>query len=171
MCQLWICHHCPRLLLSVPWPPEDTPARHSPEQMGQTPVSPSLLACPLSFLLTCLSQGPQAWPLLFTLGVLEVAAGALQMDRWDAEGILCHILPAQKSPHFVSLLQKEQSLLTKMKLPQAPVCFASLSSHVGKDAEVLPVYLQKYHLPNQTWLSGDLIKSRLHLAVQVKQTV
>lgn len=48
-----------------------------PEQMGQTPVSPSLLAWPLSFLLTCLSRGPQARALPFTLGVLEVAAGAL----------------------------------------------------------------------------------------------
>lgn len=78
MSQLRNCHHYPHLLLSVPWPPEDSPSRHPPEQMGQTPVSPSPLACPLSFLLTCLSRGPQARPLPFTLGVLEVAAGALQ---------------------------------------------------------------------------------------------
>lgn len=34
--------------------------------------------------------------------------------------------------------------------------------------EVLPVYLQKSHLPNQTWPSGDLIKPRFSLAVWVK---
>lgn len=75
--QLQNCHHYPHLLLSVPCPPDDSPVRHSPEQMGQTPVSPSPLACPLSFLLTRFSRGPLAWAFLFTLGVLEVAAGAL----------------------------------------------------------------------------------------------
>lgn len=78
MSRLWNCHHCPHLLLSVPLPPENTPSKHPPEQMGQTPVSPSLLACPLSFFRTCLSRGPQARALPFTRGVLEVAAGALQ---------------------------------------------------------------------------------------------
>lgn len=79
MSQLWNCpHYYPHLLLSVPLPPEDTPAKHPPEQMGQTPVSPSPLACPLSFLPTCLSRGLQARALPLTLGGLEVAAGALQ---------------------------------------------------------------------------------------------
>ena len=76
--QLWNCHHYPHLLLSVPLPPQDTPAKHPPEQMGQTPVSPSLLACPLSFLPMCLSLGLQARALPLTLGGLEAAAGALQ---------------------------------------------------------------------------------------------
>lgn len=97
MSQLWNCpHYYPHLLLSVPLPPEDTPAKHPPEQMGQTPVSPSPLACPLSFLPTCLSPGLRARALPLTLGGLEVAAGALQRGS-HAEGTLCHILPAQKS--------------------------------------------------------------------------
>lgn len=32
---------------------------------------------------------------------------------------------------------------------------------------MLPVYLQKSHLPNQTWLSGDLAKLRFSFAVWV----
>lgn len=66
------CYHYPHLLLTVSWPPEDTPAKHPPEQMGQTPVSLPLLAWPLSFLLMRFSRA-----LPFILGVLEVAAGAL----------------------------------------------------------------------------------------------
>lgn len=81
--------------VSICWPPEDTPAKHPPEQMGQIPVSPSLLACPLSFLLTCLSWGPQAWALPFTLGILEVAAGALH--RVNMLEVPYATLPAQKS--------------------------------------------------------------------------